>query len=56
MEQTVKCPICKEPYTVYSHYAGDQSACPECRAKAKAKEMAKSSFNKIKQEISKQKG
>lgn len=34
MNQTVKCPICGEPYVFYSHYAGDQSACPECRAKA----------------------
>ena len=34
-EQTLRCPICGEPYTVYSHYAGDQSACPTCRAKAR---------------------
>lgn len=34
-EQTVKCPICGEPYVFYSHYAGDQSACPGCRAKAR---------------------
>lgn len=34
MNQTVKCPICGEPYTFYSHYAFDQSACPDCRAKA----------------------
>ena len=37
MEQTVKCRICGEPYVVYSHYAGDQSACPDCRAKARGK-------------------
>lgn len=33
-EQTVKCPICGRPYKVYSHYAGDQSACSSCRAEA----------------------
>ena len=32
--KTVKCPICGEPYLVYSHMAGDQSACPKCRRKA----------------------
>ena len=31
---TLKCPICGEPYTTYDMYAGDQSACPACRAKA----------------------
>ena len=36
-EQTVKCPICGEPYTFYAFSAGDQSACPTCIAKAKAK-------------------
>jgi len=30
MEQTIRCKICGKPYKVYSHYAGDQSACPEC--------------------------
>lgn len=35
MEQTVKCPICGDPYVFYSHYAGDQSACGKCRAKAR---------------------
>ena len=34
-EQTVKCPICGQPYKVYMYYAGDQSACPTCRLKAK---------------------
>lgn len=34
-EQTVKCPICGTPYLFYPHYAGDQSACPRCREKAK---------------------
>jgi ribosomal protein S27E len=36
-EQTVKCPICGEPYVFYSHYAGDQSACPACRTKARGR-------------------
>lgn len=36
---TVKCPICSRPYRWYSHYAGDQSACPRCRRKA-GEEMA----------------
>ncbi len=35
--QTVQCPICKEPYQTYMYYAGDQSACPRCIAKAKKK-------------------
>lgn len=35
MEQTLKCPVCGEPYKVYSHYAGDQSACGRCQAKAR---------------------
>jgi len=33
-ERTAKCPVCGEPYKVYSHMAGDQSACPQCREKA----------------------
>jgi transposase-like protein len=37
MEQTIKCPICGEPYKVYSHMAGDQSACPDCQRKANEK-------------------
>lgn len=37
MEQTLKCPICGEPYVAYSHYAGDQSACGKCRQKARGK-------------------
>ena len=37
MEQTVKCPICGDPYKVYPYFAGDQSACPDCRAKAEKK-------------------
>lgn len=37
MEQTVKCMICGEPYKFYSHSAADQSACPQCVAKAAKK-------------------
>ncbi len=37
MEQTVKCPICGEPYKIYSHTTADQSACPDCVAKAERK-------------------
>lgn len=33
-EKTVKCPICGEPYKIYSGLADDQSACPAFRAKA----------------------
>jgi len=33
-ETTVACKICGQPYKVYNMYAGDQSACPSCRAKA----------------------
>ena len=33
MEQTLKCPICGEPYKGYSHTTVDQSACPKCVAK-----------------------
>ncbi len=36
MSTTVKCRICGEPYEFYDMYAGDQSACPACRRKAKA--------------------
>ncbi len=34
---TVKCQICGDPYVFYAYYAGDQSACPNCRAKAREK-------------------
>lgn len=37
-EYTEKCRICGELYIIYSFYAGDQSACPECRAKARRME------------------
>lgn len=40
-EQTVKCPICGEPYHVMAFYAGNQSACPQCIAKANEKCHAK---------------
>lgn len=33
-KQTVKCPICGEPYVFYAFSAADQSACPKCVAKA----------------------
>ena len=32
--QTVKCPICGEPYAFMPYKAGDQSACPKCINKA----------------------
>lgn len=35
MEQTLKCQICGKPYVFYAHMAGDQSACPKCRAEAR---------------------
>ena len=34
-QQTVKCPICGEPYIFYMFSAADQSACPNCVRKAK---------------------
>ena len=33
--KTVKCPICGEPYIIMMFYAGDQSACPRCRERAR---------------------
>jgi len=36
--RTVKCPICGEPYNVYPFSAANQSACPNCVAKADAKD------------------
>jgi hypothetical protein len=39
--QTVKCPICGDPYQVMPFYAGDQSACSDCVRKAKEKTTAK---------------
>ena len=44
-EKTVKCPICGEPYVAYMHYAGDQSACPSCRYKARKNVVIKSTDN-----------
>jgi len=46
-EQTVKCPICGEPYVVISYMVGDQSACPKCREKARKK--MKVNYNKWEQ-------
>jgi len=37
-ERTLKCPICGNPYVVYAYYVGDQSACDECKSKARAGE------------------
>jgi hypothetical protein len=37
-EQTVKCPICGDPYKVYNMTTADQSACPQCIAKAARKQ------------------
>lgn len=34
-EVTTKCLICGDPYKIWIHYAGDQSACPKCQSKAK---------------------
>lgn len=36
MEKTIACPICGEPYVFYPFFAGDQSACPDCRGKARS--------------------
>lgn len=35
MPQTLKCRFCGKLYVFYEYFAGDQSCCPECRAKAK---------------------
>ena len=32
--ETVKCPICGEPYKVFMYTIADQSACPSCIIKA----------------------
>lgn len=32
---TAKCKICGRAYVIYSFYAGDQSACPQCRDEAR---------------------
>jgi DNA-directed RNA polymerase subunit RPC12/RpoP len=37
LDKTVNCPICGEPYVFMSMHAGDQSACPDCVAKARGK-------------------
>lgn len=36
VEQTVKCHICGKLYVFMPFYAGDQSACPSCVARARA--------------------
>ena len=36
MTKIVHCK-CGEPYHVYSHYAGDQSVCPDCRIRAETR-------------------
>ena len=33
--KTIKCPICGKPYVIFTFYANDQSACPECREEAR---------------------
>ena len=40
-EQTIRCPICGQPYTFYPFKAGDQTACPKCIWKAKGKKWSK---------------
>jgi hypothetical protein len=37
-EQTVKCPICGDPYKFMPFYSGDQTACPDCVRKAESKQ------------------
>lgn len=34
IEETVKCPVCGQPYKIFHNLSGDQSACPVCVAKA----------------------
>lgn len=36
-EQTVKCPVCGDPYKIYPDITNDQSACPSCIAEASTK-------------------
>jgi len=33
-EQKTRCQFCNEWYEFYSHLAGDQSCCPQCRQEA----------------------
>jgi phage FluMu protein Com len=33
--QTIKCPFCPKLYVFMPYYAGDQSACPGCRERAR---------------------
>jgi len=46
-ERTVKCPLCGEPYKAYAFFAGDQSACPECRGKAERNKGRAASADKL---------
>lgn len=46
-EQTVKCRICGEPYKFYWFSAADQSACPDCVAKAEKKSSESSNANQL---------
>lgn len=55
-EQTVKCNICGQPYKVYMFMAGDQSACPSCRAQAQANMMTTTTVIYKKIETSKGEG
>ena len=45
-KQTIKCPICGEPYNVYPYMVGGQSACPECRRKADQKDQNKRQYER----------
>ena len=38
MKETVKCPICGEPYHVYDFLTANQTACPDCIRKADVKQ------------------
>lgn len=49
--KTIKCPICGQPYHFYSHYAGDQSACNDCRVKAKEQLANKDTWSRRSQEM-----
>lgn len=43
--QTVKCPICDEPYKFYAFIVKDQSACPACVKKAEDNTIPPDIFN-----------
>lgn len=48
MEQTVKCHICGKPYKFYAYSAADQSACPDCVAKAEQNNKGKCCYGGMK--------